>query len=576
MGEGMGLSATPENVHLIVQNLKAGDDLVLEAGDYNAPVTLQGLRGTPDQPIVIRGKGLKKTKDKVPIWSAAVFGNGPDFDTFRKRGNDIARIEQAAGRLPGQHYIADQAALFLKDCQWVVLEDLSFQNCWPTAVYIDNCQSLTLRRLHFRGGTFAIGAVGTDTRHLLVEGCDWVQDTSGQGEKDLKALRENNKLPVPKKAPGGALWSKLFWTQVHGYKAETEDVVKDDDARAYDGDFFRCWNIAGYAVFRDNCILDAFNGIHFYNTARRDEQEAYSRNILIENNWFVRIRDNAVEPEYFAINWTVRHNCFADCFAAFSFEPTRSGYYYIYGNLIWNRHRPGPLEDTRDRGRVYKLSGGHEALGPHYILNNTYVLRGPLFKKKRMAKLIHMNNVVAYVQDDPKVFTDIAAPFGKGWRLDHDADAEPGDVRGAEKKRFTKFWDKLGITVVGDMINHPSYPDLARIAGYPIGPGATGFKPLFQAKDPFGDPEGLRFDKVLDGETELSVPEAFEVEIQLPDGETETACGAGTRVGAWQAGGLFTLEDPLFLTLNPQFARPEKTATVKQANPGRKPKIEKA
>jgi len=564
----MDISATRDNVHEVVQKLKAGDRLTLSAGDYDRPITLKGLRGTPDNPIRIRGTALDREKDdKEPeIWTASVLGKGPVFGKFRNTGNDIARIEQAAGRLPGLHYIADEAALFLKDCQWVVLEDLSFENCWPTAVYIDNCQSLTLRRLHFRGGTFAIGAVGTDTRHLLIEGCDWIQDTSGQGEEDLKDLRRDLKLtPPPSEAPpGGELWSKLFWTQIHGYKEETGEFVQDDDARAFDGDFFRAWNIAGYAVFRDNCILDAFNGIHFYNTARRDEQEAYSRNILIENNWFVRIRDNAVEPEYFAINWTVRHNCFADCFAAFSFEPTRSGYYYIYGNLIWNRHRPGPDKDDRNRGRAYKLSSVHEALGPHYVLNNTYVLRGPLFKKKRLANLVHMNNVVAYVKDDPEVGDDIAAPFGKDWRLAHNVEAEPGDVKSVEKKRFTKFWDRLGITFAGDMINHPSFPDLARIAGYPIGPGASGSMPVFQNKDPFGDPEALRIIEVLEGELTVPVPEAFEVEVLTPDGAKETAGGAGTIIGAWQADGLFTLKDPVFVSLNPQF------------NGGKKPEGEEA
>ncbi|MCK7614677.1 right-handed parallel beta-helix repeat-containing protein [Roseibium sediminicola] len=551
-------SADSRTVQEVVQKLRAGDRLTLDAGNYDQPITLQGLRGTPKHPIRIRGTALARDKDdKEPeIWTASVLGNGLDFEDYRCTGNNIARVEQAAGRLPGLHYIADEAALFLKDCQWVVLEDLSFKNCWPTAVYIDNCQSLTLRRLHFREGTFAFGAVGTDTRHLLIEGCDWIQDPSGQGEADLKDLRRNQKLtpPPPNTAPGGALWSQLLWTQVHGYKAETEDFVLPDDARAYDGDFFRAWNIAGYAVFRDNCILDAFNGIHFFNTAREDEQEAYSRNILIENNWFVRIRDNAVEPEYFAINWTVRHNCFADCFAAFSFEPTRSGFYYIYGNLIWNRHRPGPENDQRNRGRVYKLGGVHEALGPHYILNNTYVLRGPLFKKKRLSDLVHMNNVVAYFGDDDEVTTNVAAPFGKGWEAVHDAYAEHAEVKASEKKRFTKFWNRLGITFDGDMINHPSFPDPARKAGYPVGVNARGYKPKFDG-GAFGDPVGLRITGALDGGKEVAIPESLEVKVLAPDGAEQTVGGKGTVVGAWQAEGLFTLKDPLFVTLNPQFRK---------------------
>lgn len=556
----MELSASPEDVHVIVQDLAAGDVLTLGPGSYERPVTLKGLRGTPDRPIVIRGTALPGTDTASTIWSATVLGNGPDFAGFREQGNRIARIEEAAGRVAGLHYIADEAALFLKDCQWVVLEGLSFLNCWPTAVYIDNCQSLTLRGLHFRGGTFAIGAVGTDTRHLLVEGCDWLQDTTGQGPDDLLALRRDGKLPAPDSAPGGRLWAETEWTRVHGFREETgRDVEIDKDSRAFDGDFFRAWNIAGYVVLRDNFILDAFNGIHFFNLGPPDEQGAFSRNVLIEGNWFVRLRDNAVEPENFAVNWTVRHNCFADCYAAFSFEPERSGYYYIYGNLIWNLHRPGPDHDERNRGRVYKLGGGHEALGPHYILNNTFVLRGPVFKKKRISNLVHMNNVVAYIDGDPEVTEDAAAPFGKGWRLPHDADAGHAEVKAVEKKRFTKFWETLGITFAGDMINHPSFPDEARAAGYPVGPGASGHEPVF-AGGAFGDPEGLRITGALDGAQPVPVPESREVEVEAPDGATEPAGGAGTMIGAWQADGLFTLKDPVFVTLNPQFR--------KQVSPG--------
>jgi hypothetical protein len=547
----MDMSTTPEDVHRAVRRLAAGDCLTLGKGDYDRPITLQGLRGTPERPIVIRGTPLEAGGEKARVWSATVLGLGPDFPDYRRRGNEIARVEEAAGRVPGLHYIADEAALFLKDCQWVVVEDLSFLNCWPTAVYIDNCQSVSLRRLHLRGGTIAIGAVGTDTRHLLVEGCDWVQDVSGRGEKDLRHLREHECLPAPDEAPGGLLWKETFWTQVHGYREETGKFVQiETDARAFDGDFFRAWNIAGYAVFRDNCILDAFNGIHFFNTARRDEQEAYSRNILVEDNWFVRLRDNAVEPEHFAINWTVRHNFFADCYAPFSFEPERSGYYYIYGNLVWNRHRPGPEKDDRNRGRVFKLGGIHQALGPHYVIFNTFVLRGPLFKKKRLCNLVHMNNVIAYDESDPGVFTDAAAPFGKDWRLAHDAGADMAAVKAVEKRRFTKFWSELGITFAGDMINHPSFPEQARIAGYPVGPGASGLKPVFRS-GVFGDPQGLRLTGARDGARDLPVPESLEVEILAPDGGTEVAGGPGTVIGAWQENGLFTLPDPVFLALTP-------------------------
>ncbi|MFW8646327.1 hypothetical protein ACOJBO_46300 [Rhizobium beringeri] len=127
-------------------------------------------------------------------------------------------------------------------------------------------------------------------------------------------------------------------------------VSIENDARAYDGDFFRAWNIAGYVVIKNNIIADAFNGIHFFNQVAESIVESCSRNVLIEGNWFIRIRDNAIEPEHFAWNWTVRHNVIVDCYVPFSLQMARSGYFYIYGNIGWNLRKPGPEEDTHTRG----------------------------------------------------------------------------------------------------------------------------------------------------------------------------------------------------------------------------------
>ncbi len=549
----MMISAIPDDVHIKVLGLAAGDDLNLLAGDYKKPLVISGVSGTAEAPVSIRGQRLDSVNARGTCWSKTVFGRGPDFAAFRTRGNKIAFIQEASGRFPGLHYIADEAILILRDCQWMVIEDLSFENCWPTAIYLENCQNITLRNLHFRGGTFAIGAIGTDTRHLLIEGCDWIQDPTGRGEEDLKAIREDGRLPEPPSEPGGLLWKETNWTQIHGSREETERLVDiNADARAFDGDFFRAWNIAGYVVLRNNCILDAFNGVHFFNTVRKEEQEAYSRNVLIEKNWFVRLRDNAVEPENYAVNWTVRHNVFADCYATFSLEPQRSGFFYIYGNLCWNIHRPGPEDDERNRGRVFKFGSIHEAIGPLYVMFNTWLLRGPIFKKKRISSLVHMNNVVAYHENDPAVFTDDAAPFGKYWWLPHDSCAAWKKVKDAEKKRFTKFWGSLGIVMEGDIINHPTFPREVRLAGYLVGAGASGGKPVFRSGC-YGDPEGLRLDAVCESGETVSPPEALEVEVVYPNDATETVGGSGTIPGAWQSGGRFTLQDPEFVRKNPQF-----------------------
>ena len=213
------------------------------------------MSGSQQQPVVIRGNG-------------AVIDGGEPYEDYREIANRLSAVQEANGRFPGIYYLADNAALVLRNCQWVVIEDLNFEGCWPTAIYLDNCQHITLRRLHIRGSTIAIGAAGPYTRHLLIEECDWIQDLRSHGEADLasdpKVLAVNAGFD-----PGDCrLWRKISWAQVHGNIEDTKsrvDVEKDE--RGFDGDFFRAWTIAGYVVLRNNVILDAFNGIHFFNDA---------------------------------------------------------------------------------------------------------------------------------------------------------------------------------------------------------------------------------------------------------------------------------------------------------------------
>ncbi|WP_260692868.1 right-handed parallel beta-helix repeat-containing protein [Rhizobium laguerreae] len=250
--------------------------------------------------------------------NGAVIDGGEPYDDYREIANRLAAVQEANGRFPGIYYLADNAGLVLRNCQWVVIEDLTFEGCWPTAIYLDNCQHITLRRLHIRGSTIAIGAAGPYTRHLLIEECDWIQDLRSHGEADLAAIRKIGAVDAGLDPGDCGLWREISWDQVHGNIEDTESRVDvETDERGFDGDFFRAWTIAGYVVLRNNVILDAFNGIHFFNDASDSTVEDFCRNIVIENNWFVRIRDNAIEAEDYAWNWTVRGNRFVDCYMPF-------------------------------------------------------------------------------------------------------------------------------------------------------------------------------------------------------------------------------------------------------------------
>jgi hypothetical protein len=494
------------------------------SGKYREPITVEGRRGTAKAPFVIRG-------DKAWI------GSNVTFDTYRKPANRLAAAHQEGGSFPGVYFLADNAALVVRNCQWLVIEDLVFENCWPTSIYLDNCQHVTIRRVSIRGGTIAIGAAGAYTRHILIEDCDWVQDVSGSGEEDVVSIRAKKGVRPHGSFTPGELWRKYPWSAVHGAPAEGPDSVEglvniDDDARAFDGDFFRAWTIAGYVIIRNNVIVDAFNGVHFFNQAGESIKDNFSRNVLIEDNWFVRIRDNAVEPENFAWNWTVRGNTFVDCYMPFSFEMDRSGYFYVYGNVGWNIDIPGPDGDTHAKGQLFKFPDTHSADGPHYVFNNTWLLRWPIVKKKLFSNLVHTNNLIGYATDSAKYKVEGASPFGNGWNIDDFPTAQvhsPDDI-------FTRNWPWRQITVNGDVIDHPHFPDIVRAANYCVGPAAQRQPVVFGQTRPV-IPESLRI---------ASPPSAIAMDINLANRKCLQVRPDGYVVGAWQGEDRLAIAGPAF------------------------------
>lgn len=484
--------ANPNTIHDEVRKLVPGSKLTLESGQYCNPVVISDLSGTQEYPIIIRS-------DKN-----AIFGSKLSFEEYRETGNKHAEELQRTGRIPGLYHVADEAYVILRNCQYVFIENIKFCRCWPTAIYIDNCQRIELRKLTFKEGTIAIGATGINTRHLTIEYCSWQQDVSDK----------NN------------LWKTINWRRVHGGYVDVEK-----DFRAFDGDFFRAWNIAGFVTIRKNLIEDAFNAIHFFNEDPEGYNTKISRNVIIEDNKFIRIRDNAIEPEYFAWNWIVRHNQFIDCYSPFSLEMTESGYFYIYGNLGWNISRPGPKNDTHALGRIFKLDHKkHKASGPHYIIHNSWFVRAPIVSKYAFEHFIHINNAIDYNKSIWDYDEIRSAPFGREWWLEESLP----NPQISEKKRFTKRWSELNIQFDGDIIHHPYFPRDLRTAGYPIGSDSKGYNPGF--KNAGQHAEGLKLERSSKGRGR-----ALGFEIKYADEETTEEVERGGDVGAWQGDKLFKL-----------------------------------
>ena len=119
------IKVNAEDIHRKLNRLGPGGELYLKKGRYPDPITIIGKRGSEDCPIYITGPG-------------AIFGSDMDFDAYRETANKLAAAHQKGGSFPGIYFMADNAALTLRDCQWVIIDELVFRNCWPTAIYLDN------------------------------------------------------------------------------------------------------------------------------------------------------------------------------------------------------------------------------------------------------------------------------------------------------------------------------------------------------------------------------------------------------------------------------------------------------
>ena len=450
-----------------LHSVTADDTIQLAPGNYLEPVVVSNAVGTADRPIIIESSDCA---------NFACFTKQMSAKTYTKTANAIAARREAAGYYPSTGQTADEAMLILRNCQYVIIRNLNFNQCWPGGIYLDQCQQILVDNIDFREGTIAIGASGDDTRDITVQNCYWKQDVSKSND----------------------MWNNVAWIQVHGASDNQNKLTAVDlknDMRAWDGDFFRAWSIIGNVTLRNNSICDAFNGMHFFNG--RDELapnvnpnalkfnggRKSSANVLIENNVFVRIRDNCFEPEDHAWNWVIRYNKIVDCYRPFSFEFKRAGWFYIYGNTgVFNN---GPSKDVkgedpsganhRQTMSLFKIKGKQENEGEIYVFNNSwYYGEGKgVFPKGQLGKLEHFNNAAAYGGERDQWL------FGNKGMLEtgHPYD-EALDIK-AEKKRFTRRWKKYQICFEGDVIEDPAFPDKFRRVGYPIGKNAKFGDPMF-------------------------------------------------------------------------------------------------
>ncbi|MEM7461582.1 MAG: hypothetical protein AAF362_02770 [Pseudomonadota bacterium] len=490
--------------------LSCGDVLELCSDEYQNPLVLTGLVGTSDQPITIRPKKNEQ----------ATFTSGWKDDEARIWANKAADQRQRSGYYPSVGHLGDQAMLVLRNCQFVIIRGIDFKNCWPTAIYLDNCQNIVLHDLKFTGGTIAIGANGIDTRDLIVQHCCWRQDTS-----------KKNKM-----------WNSIPWPRIHGASnnSDAPDVDIYGDYRYWDGDFFRAWNVTGNVIIRDNHVSDAFNGIHFFNSHDRlapgvvasqlqfNGGRQASANVLIERNSFTRIRDNIFEPEYHAWNWVIRYNHMRDCYRPFSFEFERAGWIYVYGNTASFKSSPSTKMSTEDKEKypssewrkspsLFKPNGPQLNEGPIYVLNNSwYMATGKgLLPKFVLGRLVHANNLAEFEHPEKGMLfgKDGMKAISMPWSEEYE--------KTAEASRFTRRWREYKIEIFSDTANDSNFPEVYRQVGYPIGSETINKYPGFT--DPAACPPDFT---PKSGE---ALGKSNNVTIELPDATSEVFEGGHDR-----------------------------------------------
>lgn len=487
------ITADPQTIHQAVRYLKAGDILTLRPGIYSRPVVVVGRQGTQTDPIVIRGT------------PGVVFDGGRSADDFREEGNRRS-IEGDELGYPGLWPFLHEAMITLRRCDHVILEEFDIRRCWPTAIFIQDGQAITIRKLKIEDGTFAIGALGSKTYGITIESVHWCQDVTRD-----------------------RLWRQIPWAAVH----EDNGVDIKNDWRLFDGDFFRSSGIAG-GVRISRCIVEhAFNAVHGFNP---EKNPRLSRDFAVHDCQFSYIRDNVFEPEDFAQNWWFYRNRICNCHKWFSLEASSSKFIYIFANLGWFDEIPGqPSQDNR-AGGVFKLAKTQTSVSGHqYVFNNSFAVRSDYIRKGTLRGLRHWANAVRYCSAGEGACDSRARFFG-----------DLSQPQGSTDERFTTGWAQWDIAFGDDVILHPEYTIKLQEAGYGPFSAALPADPGFRdAVMPGANGDGLR---LASGSTCRG--RALAQTIELPDGRL-TYLPAGRDVGAFQGTDLLSWQEfvPLLQSL---------------------------
>lgn len=409
------------------------------------------VEGTPEAPLVIRGirKGGR--------WLVQIAGDSIDDIVAKRfscrgavgrlggtieRGADADGIErdELAGRLRdgnagkalGESGTAPLGAgvqyrripcFHVTQSRHIAFENLHFKDCWASAIFIADSSNVSVADNLIEGSSYAVFATTlraqvAEVRGFVVERNIWIQDNSGYGPGKPARCRESGRsLDCP-----GLVWTTIPWAVTH-----------ETWYQHMNGALFGSFDIGGGVVFRGNKVTNAYNGIRMVvgRSCNRVAscREAVNRDVEVIDNDFIYIRDNPVEPETRAVNWTIARNRIVNAHAWFSLDDVAGGPIYIWGNVGWYTEIPGRLcrDDPKfkrmvrvdfEQGGYRELAAVGEAAAAFvcarsrfgtiikegsegaaldkdvYVFHNSWYARIPLLREGKTGRIKYWNNAM--------------------------------------------------------------------------------------------------------------------------------------------------------------------------------------
>ena len=350
------------------------------------------------------------------------------------------------GREPLVNYVAPRPGFpeeswtncfMLHDSSWIVFQNLSVVNCWPTFLFVDASSYITLRNSRVSGSTYAV-FMKDRTHHVLIEDNHWEQD------------------------PSGEVWSSIPWGVTH-----------HGSRKHLNGAFVGATSIAGGVIIRRNTMRNAYNAVRLKSTDC-PETMLCNMNVEIYDNSMEYIRDNPIEIEQHAANWWVYGNRIRNAHAWFSMDGARGGPHFVFSNVGWFDDIPGRLcrdeawdgeteadgtpfqerECQRSReGKVFKV--GNRMERPVYVFHNSWYLRAPPGGGGASGPLRFWNNAVELCR--PAANDDTCTPVAPFFKSE-DEDRFVWNVDS------TKIEHRMSHT----LSNREGFPRDLRNAGYPV------------------------------------------------------------------------------------------------------------